>query len=33
MTRANPRVNRTGQQLRCWLPSSLRSSAAGYAQR
>jgi hypothetical protein len=29
----NRRFNWTGQQLHCWLPSSLRSSAAGYAQR
>jgi hypothetical protein len=29
----NRRFNWTGQQLLCWLPSSLRSSAAGYAQR
>jgi len=31
--RPNPQVERTGQQLRCWLPSSLRSSAAAHLER
>ena len=29
----NKRVNRTVQSLRCWVPSALRASAAGYAHR
>jgi hypothetical protein len=30
---ANQRVNRTARKLRLRVPSSLRSSAAGYARR
>ena len=33
MLGSNSRVNRTAQQRCCWVPSSLRSSAAGYAGR
>jgi hypothetical protein len=29
----NRRVNRTAQQLRCWVPSALRASAAGQRER
>jgi len=30
---ANQALHPTGQQLRCWLPSSLNSSAAGEGHR
>lgn len=30
---SNIRVNRTAQQLRCWVHSALRASAASYAGR
>jgi hypothetical protein len=29
----NHRMNPTAQQLRCWVPASLRAAAAGYADR
>ena len=33
MLESNIRVNWTAQQLRYWVPSALRASAAGYAER
>jgi hypothetical protein len=30
---SNPSVNRTAQQLRCWVRSSLRLPPAGYVER